>query len=212
MQAYVPPPRPLTVQQVVNLAYRHGLDVGNTEGYTASLRRHLASSMQAPGAKTPSQYYVTPYLKNVPLSVLDHLLEEKYWTRSTGGKMVGGVGGVGSVGVIEFKTDSSKALGILFRMESCRKHAIDCAKLVLPPRTAEAVQMLIAQPPGTIVHRTRDDLSVVIEANFNFATLNEVCHPIPPPEPPPCCCLPHCSSTSLIAHSLFAVRNSSMLH
>jgi hypothetical protein len=175
---FVPTQRPPTREELVILAERHGLAVGQRAGFVASIRRHLAASMQAPGAKNTSAYYITPYLENVPLAVLTHILSDKYWTCTSSSNPSGAPSGIGGVGVVTFTTDSSAAIGKLFQLESCRSHAIDCGKLVLPPKAAEAVYMLTAQPPGQIVHRTRDDQSVVIEAHFNFATLNEV-YPAP---------------------------------
>jgi hypothetical protein len=159
------------------MAEAFGLAVGEQAGFVASLRRHLAAGLQSPGEKDTSEYYMTPYLENVPLRALEALLDHKYWTQS-GGSTAGG----SSVGQVVFRTDSSKALGMLYQTETCRPLGIDCAKLVLPAKAVVAVQMLIAQPPGVIVHRTREDKSFVIEAHFNFATLNEECL-TPPPYP-----------------------------
>ena len=139
VEPYIPPPRPPTREQVVLLAERHGLAVGERKGFVASLRRHLSTSMQAPGSKNPSEYYMKPFLENIPLSVLGSILEQKYWSRT---------GGDGGVGVVTFQTDSSTALGKLYELESCAsaKLAIGCGKLVLPPKVECAVVMLIRLP------------------------------------------------------------------
>lgn len=154
------------------LAERYGQAMGPQQGFVASIRRHLSNNMQAPGAKDTSSYFMTPYLENVPLTALTSLLDTKYWTKS--GDTMPATDGCCTV---RFKTDSSKAIGMLYDLESLstsRLLAIGCGKLVRPPGTAAAVYILIAQPPGEIVHRTRSDQSSVIEACFNFATLNEV--------------------------------------
>ena len=189
---FAPPSLLPTLGQVVILAERYGLCVGRQKGFVASLRRHLASSMQAPGAKNTSEYYMAPFLENIPLSTLTSMLEQKYWTQT--GSLE--PSGIGDVGVVTFKTASPASIGKLFKMETCRPYAIDCGKLVLPEKVVESVYMLIAQPPGEIVHRTRPDMSFVIEAHFNFATLNEVIccaatcllqpmlHLVPAPPPP----------------------------
>jgi hypothetical protein len=141
--------------------------------------------MQAPGSKTPSDYYMTPYVENIPLVGLISLLDGKYWTRIGGSAAVSNAASrISGVGEVTFKTDSSAAIGKLFQLESNRRFSIDCGKLVMPPKVTTAVVMVIAQPPGTIVHRTREDKSFIIEAHFNFATLNEVLATPACPRPP----------------------------
>ena len=168
----------------------HGLAAGQAKGFMASVHRHLAASMQVPGVRRdPSQYYVAPYLENIPLSLFESALDLKYWSRKEEGVAVGAIPGL-TPGVVTFDTLSSKAVAALWQLESCRGFASGAGKLVLPSNVVEATRMLIAQPPGQIIHRVRADGSMVVEAHFNFATFNEVSTPtatpaLPLPLPPP---------------------------
>ena len=204
VQPYTPPPRaPSKRELVLVMAEKHGLAAAENTGYVASLRRHLATKMQAPGAKNPSEYYLTPFVVNIPLMTLISLLDEKYWIRKGGSAASSSAASlISGVGVVTFETDSSAAIGKLFELQSTRRFGMNCGKLVMPPKVTAAVEMVIAQPPGQIVHRTREDKSMVIEAHFNFATLNEVLTTIACPThlSRPAACHPmHCHLTCRVA-------------